>query len=209
MHQHDRARGPGASAATPATAPVLQQRADAAAVPEREAPATAHGGPPEHGGTPDHAGAPVPATPGEPTTSAGLRPVWYHVGDDADRPAAEPVSPAEGADTARARAAGAQAGVPAPVDVRAAARASLAAGRSPSLWWVCTGLVVTVVIAWTLGASEGAFTLAVLLAVSAVARAVLPRGPVALTVRSRMWDTAVLLTLALGVGILSQVIPTR
>ncbi len=159
------------------------------------------------------------ATSGEPTTSAGLRPVWHHVGDGAERPTDEPESPAERADTeradtarahaARAHAARAQAGVPAPDDVRAAARASLAAGRSPSLWWVCTGLVVSVVIAWTLGASEGAFALAVLLAVSAVARAVLPRGPVALTVRSRMWDTAVLLALALGVGILSQVIPTR
>jgi threonine/homoserine efflux transporter RhtA len=74
---------------------------------------------------------------------------------------------------------------------------------------VCTGLVVSVVVAWRLGATQGALALAVLLAVSAIARAVLPRGPVALTVRSRTLDTTVLLGLALGVGILSQVIPTR
>jgi hypothetical protein len=201
MHQHHRAQGSTASAATPAsTGPVLRQPAVTPPVPDHDA---------------------LP----EPTTSAGLAPVWHDLDAGPERPAAEPArhrpdgtpetptpgtgqTPTHREAVAPAAAAAAAAG-PRHEDVRAAARASLGAGRSPSLWWVCTGLVASVVVAWTLGAAEGAFLLAVLLAVSAVARAVLRRGPVALTVRSRTLDTAVLLALALGVGTLSQVIPAR
>jgi phosphate/sulfate permease len=186
MDQDDRAPQSSARTATPtATTPVLRQPVTPA-VPERGAPA------------PDD-GAPV-ATNGASTVPAaggGLRPVWHHVEEASERPAPERARPE----------AGRTPDGPPQDDVRAAARASLAAGRSPSLWFVCAGLVVSVVVAWVLGASQGALALAVLLAVSAVARAVLPRGPVALSVRSRTWDTAVLVALALGVGILSQVIP--
>src|SRR5688572_7911845 len=54
-----------------------------------------------------------------------------------------------------------------PVDARALARASLAAGRSPSLWWVCTGIVVVLVVSFAVGATQGALVLAGLLAASA------------------------------------------
>lgn len=97
---------------------------------------------------------------------------------------------------------------PAPLDPRAAARASLAAGRSPSLWWVCTGIVVVLVVTVAAGPTAGGLTLAGLLAGFALARAVLRPGPVALSVRSRASDTAVLAALALAVGVLSSVIPT-
>ena len=70
---------------------------------------------------------------------------------------------------------------PAPLDPRAAARSSLAAGRSPSLWWVCSGLVVVLVLTVAAGPTAGGLTLAGLLAAFALARAVLRPGPVALT----------------------------
>jgi hypothetical protein len=94
-------------------------------------------------------------------------------------------------------------------DARDHARASLAAGRSPSLWWVCTGIVAVLVVSFAVGAPEGAVVLASLLAVSAVARGVLRPGPVALTVRSRVLDTALLAGLAVAVGVLSQIAPMR
>jgi len=131
------------------------------------------------------------------------------------------VAPAGGVAQTVAPASVAPAGVPptsAPVtaenkpepvpDARAAARAGLAAGRSPSLWWVCTALVGVLVVTFAAGATQGALVLAAVLAVSAVARAVLRPGPVALTVRSRVLDTAVLAGLAAGVGALSQLIPS-
>lgn len=119
-------------------------------------------------------------------------------------PTARPASdPAAGATPARERTSD-----PPSVEARAAARASLAAGRSLSLWWVCTGIAVVVLVTLTAGATPGGLTLAGLLAASALARAVLRPGPVALTVRSRTLDTAVLASLALGVGLLAQLIPT-
>jgi Protein of unknown function (DUF3017) len=95
------------------------------------------------------------------------------------------------------------------VDPRAAARASLAAGRSPSLWWVCAGVVVVVVVTATVGAAPGTLLLAAVLGLAALARLVLRPGPVALTVRSRPLDTAMLAALAVCVGLLSQLFPTR
>lgn len=96
-----------------------------------------------------------------------------------------------------------------PPDARAMARASLAAGRSPSLWWACTGIVVSVVVTIVVGPTPGALVLAAVLAASAVARGVLRPAPVALTVRSRALDCVVLAGLAVGVGLLAQIIPTR
>lgn len=98
---------------------------------------------------------------------------------------------------------------PPALDARARARAGLAAGRSPSLWWVCAGVVAVLVVSSAVGATQGALVLAGLLALSAVARAVLRPGPVALTVRSRLLDTTVLAGFAVAVGLLSQLVPTR
>ncbi|QTE29978.1 DUF3017 domain-containing protein [Pengzhenrongella sicca] len=96
------------------------------------------------------------------------------------------------------------------LDVRATARASLAAGRTPSLWWTCTGLGISLALVLTVGVATGGLVLAIGLACAGLARAVLPSpGPVAFTVRSRVLDVAVLLLLAVGVGFLSQVIPVR
>jgi len=64
------------------------------------------------------------------------------------------------------------------------------------------------VVTFAAGATAGALVLAAVLAVSALARAVLRPGPVALTVRSRVLDTAVLAALAAGVGLLAQLVPT-
>lgn len=95
-------------------------------------------------------------------------------------------------------------------DVRAAARASLAAGRSPSLWWTCAGIVVSVALVVTSGAPDGALALAAMMAAAGIARALMPDpGPVAFAVRSRPLDVTMLLVLAVGIGVLSQIIPTR
>lgn len=96
------------------------------------------------------------------------------------------------------------------LDVRAAARASLAAGRNHSLWWTCAGLVVSVALAMTVGVPAGGLAFAAGLTAAAAARALLPApGPIAFTVRSRAIDVALLLVLAAGVGVLSQIIPAR
>ncbi len=98
---------------------------------------------------------------------------------------------------------------PTPVpDARAIARAGLAAGRSPSLWWACAGIVVALAVTFAVGAPEGALVLSGVLAVSALARAVLRPPPVALTVRSRLLDSVVLGGLALALGLLAPLIPT-
>lgn len=95
-------------------------------------------------------------------------------------------------------------------DVRATARASLAAGRTPSLWWTCAGLAVSLALTLTWGVPVGGLALAAGLAAAGIARAVMPApGPVAFTVRSRALDVSILLLLAVGVGVLSQLIPVR
>ncbi|OIQ84195.1 hypothetical protein GALL_339980 [mine drainage metagenome] len=95
-------------------------------------------------------------------------------------------------------------------DPRAIARASLIAGRNASLWWVCAGVVVVVLLSIFVSAWAGATTMALLLAIGAVVRILVPApGPAAFTVRSRTVDVTVLLLLAVGVGILAQLIPER
>lgn len=97
-----------------------------------------------------------------------------------------------------------------PLDARATARASLAAGRSPTLWWTSGGLAASVLLVLVRGVPVGALALAVMLAAAGVLRAVLPGpGAVALTVRSRPLDVTILLSFAIGIGVLSQIIPTR
>jgi len=95
-----------------------------------------------------------------------------------------------------------------PLDPRQIARASLAAGRNASLWWVSAGVVVATAVAVVAGMSWGALSLALMLVAAAVARAVAPEGhPAALAVRSRPIDVAVLLGFAFAVGVLSQIVP--
>ncbi|RYV52238.1 DUF3017 domain-containing protein [Pengzhenrongella frigida] len=101
-------------------------------------------------------------------------------------------------------------GAAGPLDARAAARASLAAGRSPTLWWITAGLAVSVVLVVVRGVPVGALALAVMLAIAGAVRALLPAPrAAALTVRSRTLDVAILFSLAIGIGVLSQIIPTR
>ncbi len=96
-----------------------------------------------------------------------------------------------------------------PLDPRAIARASLAAGRNASLWVVAVGVLVATVVAFAVDTPTGALVLAALLAVSAVVRlAVRGPGPAALVVRRRSVDAGTLLVLAIGVGVLSQIVPS-
>jgi len=96
------------------------------------------------------------------------------------------------------------------LDPRAIARASLAAGRNSSLWWVTVGVGVAIAVAVLVSTAAGALTLAGLLAVGAVVRAATPPpGPAAFVARSRPLDVLILFSFAFALAILSQVIPTR
>jgi len=97
-----------------------------------------------------------------------------------------------------------------PLDPRAIGRASLAAGRNASLWWVLAGLAVVLVVAMVAGTRAGAWTLAGALAAAAVARGALPSpGPVALSVRSKPIDMTMLAGFAVALGALAQLLPSR
>jgi hypothetical protein len=96
------------------------------------------------------------------------------------------------------------------LDPRVIARASLAAGRNSSLWWVTAGVAVAVAVAVLVSTAAGALVLAGLLAVGAVVRAATPSpGPAALVARSRPLDVLMLFAFAFALAILSQLIPTR
>ncbi|WP_315097152.1 DUF3017 domain-containing protein [uncultured Cellulomonas sp.] len=95
----------------------------------------------------------------------------------------------------------------APLDPRAIARASLDAARNVSLWWTSTGIVVATVVAVVVGTRPGVFVLASVTLAGAVVRAVLPSGPVALTVRAKALDVAVLACSSLGLVVLAQILP--
>lgn len=95
----------------------------------------------------------------------------------------------------------------APLDPRAIARASLDAARNVSLWWTSSGIVVATVVALVAGTRAGAFVLAGVVLVCAVVRAVLPSpGPVAITVRAKALDVAVLVLLGAGLAVLAQIL---
>lgn len=96
----------------------------------------------------------------------------------------------------------------APLDPRAIARASLDAARNVSLWWTSSGIVVSTVVALVVGTRAGAFVLAGVMLACAVVRAVLPSpGPVAITVRAKALDVAVLVLLGAGLAVLAQILP--
>lgn len=95
------------------------------------------------------------------------------------------------------------------LDPRQIARASLAAGRNLSLWWVSAGVVVSALIAVAAGIRWGGLVLAVVLVACAVARSVAAgQHPAALAVRTRFIDVTLLVGLAFTIGVLSQVVPT-
>ncbi|MFI2755160.1 DUF3017 domain-containing protein [Cellulomonas sp. P22] len=95
------------------------------------------------------------------------------------------------------------------LDPRQIARASLAAGRNLSLWWVSAGVVVSALVAVAAGISWGGLVLSVVLVACAVARSVAPgQHPAALAVRTRFIDVTLLVGLAFTIGVLSQVVPT-
>ena len=95
-----------------------------------------------------------------------------------------------------------------PLDPRAIARASLDAARNVSLWWTSTGIVVATVVALVAGTRAGAFVLAGVVLACAVVRAVLPSpGPVALAVRAKALDVAVLVLLGAGLAVLARILP--
>ncbi|MBT0994422.1 DUF3017 domain-containing protein [Cellulomonas sp. DKR-3] len=96
-----------------------------------------------------------------------------------------------------------------PLDPRAIARASLQASRNASLWWTATGVVLACAVALVVGTDAGAFTLAGVLAACAVVRGVRPSpGPVALSVRSKTIDVAVLGFLAALLAVLAALLPS-
>ena len=88
-----------------------------------------------------------------------------------------------------------------PLDPRAIARASLAAGRNASLWWVSGGIAVAIAVSLLIGTRVGSLVLAAVVAACAVVRWTSPApGPVALSVRARWIDVSVLAALAVGLG---------
>jgi len=96
----------------------------------------------------------------------------------------------------------------APLDPRAIARASLDAARNVSLWWTSSGIVVATVVALVVGTRAGAFVLAAVALAGAVVRAVLPSpGPVAVSVRAKALDVAVLVLFGAGLALLAQILP--
>lgn len=95
----------------------------------------------------------------------------------------------------------------APLDPRAIARASLDAARNVSLWWTSSGIVVATLVALVVGTRAGAFVLAAVVLACAVVRAVLPSpGPVALSVRAKALDVAVLVLLGAGLATFAQLL---
>lgn len=94
------------------------------------------------------------------------------------------------------------------LDPRTIARASLAAGRNRSLWMTASGIVAAVVVSFLVGAVAGTYVLALLLVVSAVVRAVRPApGPVAVAVRSKPLDVAVLALNGVALAVLASLLP--
>lgn len=157
---------------------------------------------------PQHARDPQPRPAVAAPPSPGARPAPGRGEPAASRPDGSPEPQVAPLDTSTA-------GVPVippeekPLDPRRIARESLAASRNWSLWLVAAGLLSACVVAVLWGGAAGALVIAAILAMSAVVRAVVPEpGPVALAVRARALDVAVLTSLAVGIGVLSQAIPT-
>ncbi|MBU4335003.1 MAG: DUF3017 domain-containing protein [Actinobacteria bacterium] len=80
-----------------------------------------------------------------------------------------------------------------------------------SLLWTVAGVALATAVATVSGSPQAAaWTLAAVLAVCAVARAVLPEpGPLAITVRRRWVDVAVQSGLAVLVGVLGTLLPAQ
>ena len=138
------------------------------------------------------------------TGGAGLRPA---VPPHATAPTPPAVPPSESAPAAPEPPAlsGAIPAAEQPLDPRAIARASLAAARNASLWWVSAGIVVAIAVSLVVGTRAGCFALAAVAAACGIVRWVSPApGPVALSVRTRWLDVTVLPTFAIGLAVLAQ-----
>ncbi|MCC2312766.1 DUF3017 domain-containing protein [Cellulomonas sp. zg-B12] len=141
------------------------------------------------------------------TPSAGLpgpvRPPRQHAPvAPAERAASEPVDASVSEPVPDAPAQASQ------LDARSIARASLAAGGSRSLWWTTSGIVASVAVAYLVDAVAGTYVLALVLLGAAIARALgREPGPVALAVRSRPFDVAMLLAGAVALAVLASVLP--
>ncbi|GCE77755.1 DUF3017 domain-containing protein [Cellulomonas biazotea] len=95
-----------------------------------------------------------------------------------------------------------------PLDPRAIARASLDASRNASLWWTSAGVVVSLLVAFVVGARAGAYTLAAVLAACGVVRAAWPSpGPVAVHVRAKPLDLLFLFGGAASLAFLAYSMP--
>jgi uncharacterized protein YceK len=95
-----------------------------------------------------------------------------------------------------------------PLDPRAIARASLLASNNASLWWVSSGVVLATVLAVVVGAPVGVLALAAVTGCGAVVRLVRPSpGPVAVSVRAKWLDVAMLTTATLALAALAVWLP--
>lgn len=95
-----------------------------------------------------------------------------------------------------------------PLDPRAIARASLLASNNASLWWVSSGVVVATLLALLVGAPVGVLALAAVTGCGAVVRLVRPEpGPVAVSVRARWLDVAMLTGATVALAALAVWLP--
>lgn len=152
--------------------------------------------------------APRPSSsppPGWPAGAPTVRPLVQH--PVPTRPATpEPVVPP--APAALAAAAPVVPPEEQTLDPRSIARASLAARRNRSLWMTSSGIVAAVAVSFLVSAVAGTYVLALLLLVSAVVRAVRPApGPVAVSVRSKPLDVAVLALNGVVLAVLASLLP--
>lgn len=157
-----------------------------------------------------HAGPPVavpPRGPAWPSRHAGPEATAGPVG----APVPAPVPPVPPEETLAGEPAGGDEVPPEerPLDPRAIARASLAAGRNTSLFWTVGGVAASLGATFVWGAVVGATALALLLVVLAVVRVVLPSpGPAGIGVRAKGLDVAMLLAAAVAVTALAWGAPT-
>jgi len=79
-------------------------------------------------------------------------------------------------------------------------------GRSGTSWFVVLGVLGVVVVNLVVSAVAAAGTLALLLVAAGLLRLLLPR-PAGLTVRSRAFDTALMLGLGSAIAVLAAIVP--
>ena len=124
-------------------------------------------------------------------------PPWHHVTDE----------PGAGGDGA-GPGAPATSGGNGPVPTVPLTPASLAPWRQPAMWLVVAGVALSTLVTLLVGARAGFLTLAGVLVVAGLSRAVLPGpGPVGITVRSRGLDVFFFLAPAVVIVFLTLSVP--